>query len=86
MMEQTKYDMILLDLVMPQVDGFGVLEVMKEKHNTTPVIVTSNLSQPEDERRAHELGAEELIIKSNSTISDIVARVSTRLGVEVASS
>lgn len=79
-MEKDHFDLILLDLVMPQLDGFAVLTVMKEKHNTTPVFVTSNLSQPEDEKRVRELGAEDFIIKSNTPIPEMVERVSQRLG------
>lgn len=68
-------DLILLDLIMPKVDGFAVLAELKQKGSKTPVIVLSNLSQQDDERRAKELGALEFYIKSNTPIADIVARV-----------
>lgn len=68
-------DLILLDLIMPKVDGFAMLAELKQKGNTIPVIVLSNLSQQDDERRAKELGALEFYIKSNTPIADIVSRV-----------
>ncbi len=70
---QTKqFDLILLDLIMPRVDGFGVLEKIKELKITTPVIVTSNLGQEEDLKRAKELGAINYFIKSNTSLQEIV--------------
>jgi DNA-binding response OmpR family regulator len=68
-------DLILLDLIMPNLDGFGVLEALKAQGNKTPVIVLSNLSQEEDEARATALGAKGFFIKSNTPIADIVAQV-----------
>ena len=71
------YDLIILDLVMPKLDGFKVLEALKEKKIKTPVIVLTNLGQPEDEKRARELGAVGFFIKSNTPIAEIVERVSS---------
>ncbi|MEK7607273.1 MAG: response regulator [Patescibacteria group bacterium] len=68
-------DLILLDLIMPKLDGFAVLTELKQKGNKTPVIILSNLSQGGDEKRARELGALEFYIKSNTPIADIVTRV-----------
>ncbi len=68
-------DLVILDLVMPKLDGFGVLEALKEQGVTLPVIVLSNLSQGEDEKRARLLGATEFFIKSNTSIAEIIERV-----------
>lgn len=75
MLETQSVALILLDLVMPKVDGFKVLEALKEKKNKTPVMVLTNLSQEEDEKRAKALGAEEFFIKSNTPIATIVEKV-----------
>ena len=64
--------MILLDLIMPNLDGFGFLEKMKKK---TPVIVLSNLGQDEDKERAKSLGAAGYFVKSNTPITEIIAKV-----------
>ncbi len=59
--EQT-FSLILLDLIMPKMDGFKVLETLKEKKIKTPVMVLTNLSQEDDEKRAKALGAKEFFI------------------------
>ncbi|MBL1434250.1 response regulator [Candidatus Wolfebacteria bacterium] len=76
-----KFDLILLDLVMPNISGFGVLTKMKELGNNTPVIVLSNLSQEGDEIKAKNLGAEDFFVKSNTPISEIVKHVQKTLAV-----
>ena len=75
MLKQEKFDLILLDLVMPKVDGFSVLKFLKEQGTSTPVIVLSNLSQEDDEKRVKELGAKDFFIKSNTSIATIVEKV-----------
>lgn len=75
LIEREKFDLVLLDLVMPKLDGFGVLEALKEKKKSVQVMVLSNLSQEEDEKRARALGAKDFFIKSNVPIADIVERV-----------
>ena len=72
---QQSFSLILLDLVMPKLDGFNVLEILKDKENKTPVMVLTNLGQKEDEKRAKTLGAKEFFFKSDTTIAAIVERV-----------
>jgi len=74
------FAVLLLDLMMPRVDGFGVLEAMKKGGDKTPVIVLTNLSQPEDEKRVKDLGAKEFFVKSDTPISTIVTEVKHLLG------
>lgn len=69
------YALILLDLIMPEMDGFAVLQELKDKHVKTKVIVLSNLGQDEDRKRAADLGAADYFVKANTPISDIVAKV-----------
>ena len=75
-----KFGLLLLYLMMPKVDGFGVLEELKKRGNKTPVIVITNLSQKEDEKRAASLGAKEFFVKSNTPIAELVKRVQKILG------
>ena len=75
LMRKEHYDLALLDLVMPKIDGFKVLEILKNENIGIPVIVLSNLSQEGDERRAKELGAKDFFIKSNTPITTIVEHV-----------
>ncbi len=74
-----KFDLILTDLITPGFDGFKVLETLQQKKIKTPVIVMTNLNQEEDKKRAYDLGATEFFVKSNSTISEIVASVKTTI-------
>lgn len=73
--KSSKFNLIFLDLVMPEKDGFEVLSDLKKMKNKTPVIVLSNLSQEEDERRVLKLGAKKFFIKSNTELSKIVEEV-----------
>lgn len=74
-LEKEVFDLLIVDLVMPKLDGFGLLEALKEKGITTPIIVSSNLSQDEDFKKAKELGAVDYFIKSNTPISEIIEHV-----------
>ena len=79
LLKTDSFDLIILDLVMPKLDGFGVLEALSADKKSVPVIVLSNLSQEEDEKRARELGAKDFFIKSNTPIAEIVKRVQKML-------
>ena len=74
-LQKESFDLILTDLVMPKVDGFAVLSALRERGNTTPVIVLTNLSQAEDESRARTLGAAGFLVKSDISVSEIVERI-----------
>jgi DNA-binding response OmpR family regulator len=73
------YDLMLVDIMMPRRDGFSVLEELQKLENPTPAFVMSNLGQEEDIRHAKSLGAKEYIIKSNTPLSAIAARVTAFL-------
>lgn len=74
-----KFDMLLLDLIMPKKDGFAVLESKKASGDKTPVIVLTNLSQEEDERRVRALGAIGFFVKSDTPLTNIVKEVQKAL-------
>lgn len=74
-LRESSFDLIILDLVLPQKDGFFVLEELKKMKIATPVVISSNLSQEEDIRRARELGARDYFVKSETTLADVVERV-----------
>ena len=80
-LEKESFSIVLLDLMIPKIDGFRVLEKLKERKDETPVIVLSNLSQAQDEKRVLDLGAVEFYIKSNTPIAKIAERVKARLGI-----
>jgi DNA-binding response OmpR family regulator len=70
-----EFNLVLLDLILPELDGFAVLAALKEKGIKTPVIVLSNLGQDEDRAKAKELGAIEYLVKSNAPLADILELV-----------
>ena len=73
------FDLILLDLMMPQQDGFTILNIIKQMNLATPVIVSSNLGQEEDIARAKSLGAVEYFVKSDINLSGIVEKIKSFL-------
>jgi DNA-binding response OmpR family regulator len=75
-LEEKEFDVVLLDLMMPVLDGFQVLEQLQAKPNRPTVFVLSNLSQGEDEQRVLSLGAKKYFIKSDTPLSTIVEEVS----------
>lgn len=70
-----QFDVVLLDLMMPVMDGFQVLEQLRTKPNPPAVFVLSNLSQHEDEERVLGLGAKKFFIKSDTPLSIIIEEV-----------
>ena len=71
-------DLVLLDLIMPKIQGFEVLKALKEDPATAsiPVIVLSNLGQERDVQQAMELGAVAYFIKAHLSLHELVQRVS----------
>jgi two-component system alkaline phosphatase synthesis response regulator PhoP len=69
------FDLIILDLVIPGMDGFAILGELKSRKITTPVIAASNLGQIEDINRAKELGATHYFVKSNTSLAQIMDQV-----------
>jgi len=74
-LRQEKFDLVLLDLIMPKMDGFMVLATMKTEKIKVPVMILTNLSQEDDIKRTKEYGVKEYIIKSNTPIAVIVEQV-----------
>lgn len=74
------FDLILLDILMPVIDGYAVLAEMKKRAIVTPVIVLSNLGLEEDAKKAKNLGAKDFFVKANMPISQVVEMVRKVLG------
>lgn len=73
-LKENPTDVILLDLIMPEMDGFEMLAKLKENESwkSIPVVVSTNLGQPEDIKRAREFGVAEFIEKSKVSLQNIV--------------
>lgn len=70
-------DIILLDIIMPKKNGFDVLHALHEhaEWKNIPVVIISNLGQESDQARGKELGAVEYLVKSDTSLEQIVERV-----------
>lgn len=73
--------MILLDLLLPDINGFDMLEEMRKDESLAaiPVIVLSNLGQKEEVERAKALGVKDFLIKAKYTPAEVVARMKDAL-------
>lgn len=74
-----KIDFIILDLVMPKMDGFKFLMEMRKGGVNVPIAVISNLSQEEDFKRAKALGARDYFVKSNITVAGMIEYIKKAL-------
>ena len=79
--KEEKPDLVLLDLILPGIDGFEVLSQMKEDPILAliPVIILSNLGQKEDIERGLKLGAVDYLIKAHFTPGEIIEKVKSVL-------
>lgn len=77
-----KPDLILLDAMMPQVNGFDVLDILRNTPETAniKVIMLTALSQESDRKKAQDLGADDYLVKSQVVIADVIAKIKHHLG------
>jgi DNA-binding response OmpR family regulator len=77
--EEFKPEIILLDIMLPGMDGFEVLEKLKSSTDAgiknTPVIILSNFGQESKVERGLQLGAVDYLVKANFTTGEIVAKI-----------
>lgn len=82
LLEENKPVLLLLDLMLPTVDGFAVLEAVRSRTDelkNVPIIVVSNLGAQADIERAKSLGANDYLIKAEVAIEEIVAKIESQL-------
>ncbi len=82
MMKQIKPDLILLDIVMPKMGGFEVMEEMGKEPELKkiPIIIVSNSGQPVELDKAKELGAKDWLIKTEFDPQEVVDKVVNQIG------
>ncbi len=78
-----KPDLVLLDVMMPKVSGFDVLDILRNTPETTNlrIVMLTALGQEGDQKRAEELGVDDYLIKSQVVIADVVERIKQHLGI-----
>ena len=76
-MKKKKPDIVLLDILLPKLDGFAVLEAAKEDSTikNIPIILLTNLGQKDDVQRGLDEGAEDYLIKTHFKPSEVVDKV-----------
>ncbi len=74
---QSSPDLVLLDIMMPKVSGFDVLDILRSTPQTadTKVIMITALSQDSDRERAKSLGVDDYLVKSQVVIAEVVDRI-----------
>jgi len=77
LMSEDKPSIVLLDLILPGIDGFEVLTQIKQNDSIkdVPVVILSNLGQDSDIQRAKELGADDFLIKANFSIDEVISKI-----------
>jgi len=75
--KKEKPDLILLDIILPEIDGFAILQTLKSESATKkiPVMLLTNLSQESDQQKGTQLGAAGYFVKAQHTPSDILAEI-----------
>ncbi len=81
-----KPDLVLLDIMMPKISGFDVLDILRNTPETTNVrvIMLTALSQPKDKEKAQALGVDDYLVKSQVVIGDVVERIRHHLDMPAA--
>jgi DNA-binding response OmpR family regulator len=79
-----KPDLIVLDVMMPKVSGFDVLDILRNTPETAnvKVVMLTALSQDTDKAKAEKLGADDYMVKSQVVIADVVERIKHHLGLQ----
>ena len=77
-------DLILLDVMMPKINGFDVLDILKNTPETMNmrIIMLTALSQEADRDRAEKLEVDDYLVKSQVVIADVIERVKHHLGMD----
>jgi DNA-binding response OmpR family regulator len=68
-------DIVILDIIMPQLDGFTVLKEIRKKNKDVPIIMLTNLGTDEDKKKGEEFGATDYLVKASLTPSQVSAAI-----------
>lgn len=80
MARDEKPDLVLLDIILPKINGFEVLERLKKDNSTVPVIIISNSGQPVEVDRAIKMGARDYLVKAEFNPADVLEKVEKAVG------
>lgn len=77
-LKEKQADLIILDLIMPEMDGFEFLKYWGV-HGKAPIIVLSNLSDPADVQRCKDMGARSFFVKANYSFEEILEAIADQI-------
>ena len=72
-------DVIFLDLVMPVMDGYQVLELLRARDHGLPIIIMTNLDRADAQQKCLELGATDFVVKSDTSVQQIKEKIAEYL-------
>jgi DNA-binding response OmpR family regulator len=77
MVKTEKPDLVMLDIMLPQLDGFSILKAIKNDNETknTPVIMLTNLGTEEDKAKGQKMGAIDYLVKASLTPAEISKKI-----------
>jgi len=81
LIKANKPDLVLLDLLLPKMDGYAVLAALKKDSKTKdiPVVILSNFGESENIEKAMELGAVDYFVKSSTDLGEVVKKIDQRI-------
>lgn len=82
--DQYKPSLVLLDLMLPTMGGYEVLQALRartDEYKNVPVVIVSNLGQASDVEKAKSLGANDYLVKAEVDIEEIVRKIETMIAV-----
>lgn len=74
LLEKIEYDVIILDIMLPEIDGYGVAKLLRDKGINTPIIMLTALGELENKLRGFEIGADDYIVKPFD-VQELIARI-----------
>jgi DNA-binding response OmpR family regulator len=85
LVKKEKPDIVMLDIILPQLDGFSVLEQIKQDKTTKniPVIMLTNLSTDEDREKGEKMGALDYLVKASLTPGQISEKIKQILKIKL---
>ncbi len=75
LLTEHKPDMLILDLRMPNLDGFAVLEHMQKHHSSVPVVIVTHFHDEEHQKKSEQYGVKAYLVKSDWHISQLAEEI-----------
>lgn len=74
LIDRIEYDLIILDIMLPEIDGYAIAKIIREKNITTPIIMLTALGELENKLRGFQIGADDYVVKPFE-VPELLARI-----------